>query len=365
MKKTLITLLSCLLRSSAFAGNQLTEGFEYGNHDGEKPIGWTCDDNTWLCGYQEKDNNRMPHTGNWYAFTEADETWMFMPISLFQRMHYRFYCWAISDGNYLLEFWTGTSATSASMHTLLLSASVESGVYEHFSSYVETIPEGCDFIGIRAAADEGASCLTIDDIEIDMVAQYDFTSEAISSDTAMYPGSQGEFRYVVKNTGYDPLDITTHPSTEFFTDLSCLVNDVTGFTFHLEAGTSVEVVTTGTLRPEIQPGTVAWLDVMMTIPCGCNTSMVTFWVTPLDVTAIPENNLSISVYPNPTSDYVTIEAEDLQCVTLFDETGRTIKSVPANGNALQLDLTGLKAGTYFISAKTRSTSAFVKPILKM
>lgn len=365
MKKLLFALIICLMGSMAFAETQLLEGFEYGNNDLQTPVGWTCNDNTWLCGYLEKDNNRVPHSGNWYAFTEADEAWIFMPLSLFQRMNYRVYCWAISDGDYLLEFWAGSSATSALMHTLLLSATVESGVYERFSSYVDSIPEGCQYIGIRAVKGEGASCLTIDDIEIDMVAQYDFLSEAITGDTTLYPGTQGTFRFVVKNTGYDPLDITAHPSNEFFSNLSCVINGATGFTFHLEPDATVEVTATGSLRPEIQPGTVAWLDILMTIPCGCNTSMVTFWVTPLDITQLSENQVNVNIYPTPAADFVTIEADDLQHVTLFDATGRMIKDVPANGNALQLDLTSLKSGTYFISAKTRSTSAFVKPILKL
>lgn len=364
MKKILI-ILFCLVAQLSFADNQLTEGFEYGNHDMQTPIGWSCDDNTWQCGHQDKDHNRLPHTGQWYAFTEADEAWMFMPISLFQRMHYRFYCWAISEGDFTLEMWSGSSPDGASMHTLLLEAQVGSGVYEQFSSYVDSIPANCHYFGIRAVKGENGTCLSIDDIEIDMVTQYDFTSDEITKDTTLLPGTEGEFRFWVKNTGYDPLDITAHPSNEFFTDLSCLVEGVTGFTFHLEPEEMVEVVATGTLRPEIEPGTVAWLDIMMTIPCGCNTSMVTFWVSPLDLTQTFEHKESISVYPNPTSDFVSIAAEGLQCVTIIDATGKTIKSVTANGNALQLDLTGLKAGTYFISAKTRSTSSFVKPILKM
>ena len=121
-----------------------------------------------------------------------------------------------------------------------------------------------------------------------------------------------------------------------------------------------------TLRPEVEPGTVAWLDIHMTIPCNCNTAMVTFWVTPLDITSTEENNaLSISVYPNPATDFVTIEAEDLQSVTLTEINGKTLSSMATKGNSVRLDVSGLNAGVYIISAKTRSTSSFVKSILKM
>lgn len=365
MKRTILTLLVGLMANLAFADSVLIEGFEYANQDFQTPIGWTCDDNSWLCGYQEKDHNRLPHSGNWYAFTNDEEAWMFMPMSLFNRMDYRFICWTISDGAFQLEFWAGNEAMPDNMHTLLLSASVSGGNYEMISSYVDSIPDGCNYIAIHALASPGASYLTIDDIEIDMVQQYDFEAITISNDTVMYPGTQAAFRYIVHNTGYDPLDITAHPSNEYFTDFSCYANGISGMTFPTQPDETVEVVFYATLRPEVEPGSMVWLDIMMTIPCGCNTAMATFWVTPLEPMQVDENHPNISIYPNPAQDHVTIELEGLERVCIIDETGKTIKSVPANGNALQLDLTDLKAGYYFISAKTRSTSSFVKPILKM
>jgi hypothetical protein len=137
-------------------------------------------------------------------------------------------------------------------------------------------------------------------------------------------------------------------------------------TFPTQPDEYVEVTCYATLRPEIEPGTVAWLDVHMTIPCNCNTAMVTFWVTPLDITQTEENEAAnICVYPNPTTDFVTVEAEDLQSVTLYDINGKTLSSMAAKGNSVRLDVSDLKAGVYIISAKTRSTSSFVKSILKM
>ena len=365
MKKLIFTLLICLTANLTFAGSILLESFEYANHDLEKPVGWTCDDNSWLCGYLEKDHNRMPHSGNWYAFSNNEDSWMFMPMYLLESMRYRFTLWAISDGSFQFEIWTGPTPNPNDMHTQFGSITVNSDEYEKLSMYVETIPPGSTYIGLRAIAGNGATHLTIDDIEVEMVEQYTFEAEAVTGDTAMYPGTQATFRFLVHNTGYDPVDVTMHPADEFFTDFSFYSNGVNGMTFPTEPDETIEVTAYATLRPEVQPGTVAWLDIHMTIPCNCNTAMVTFWVTPLDITQVAENKANISIFPNPTPDFVTIEAEGLQRVNLIDETGRTIKSVPANGNALQLDLTDLKAGTYFISAKTRSTSSFVKPILKM
>ena len=364
MKKLLLILLICLATASAFAGNILNESFEYANHDLESPVGWNCNDNSWLCGYLEKDHNRIPHSGNWYAFSNTENAWMFMPMYLISSMKYRFTCWAISDETYQLEFWAGANPNPDSMHKLLFSASVSSGNYEKFSAFVETIPENCEYIAVHAIGQRGGY-LTIDDLEVDMVEQYQFEAEAISGDTVMYPGSQAIFHFLIHNTGYDPVDVTLHPSNEFFTNFSCYSNGVSGMTFPTQPDEFVEVTTYATLRPEIEPGTVAWLDINMTIPCNCNTAMVTFWVTPLDPTQVVENRQNISIFPNPTTDFVTIEAEGLQFASLTDLNGKTLSSQAAKGNSIRIDVSGLKAGIYLISAKTRSTSSFVKSILKM
>ena len=366
MKKHFLTLLVFLMTVSSFAGNILYEGFEYANHDLEKPIGWDCDDNSWLCGYLEKDHNRMPHNGNWYAFSDAEDAWMYMPMYLFESIRYRFTLWVITDGSFQFEIWAGTAPNPDSMHTRFFSTTINTDVYEEISSYVETIPPDCQYFAFRAIALDGASHLTIDDVEVDMVEQYTFVAEPVTADTAMYPGTEGNFHFIVKNTGYDALDVTAHPSNEYFTDFACQCNGSTGMTFHVDSGEVVKVTMTATLRPEIEPGTVSWLDIQMTIPCNCNTALVTFWVTPLDLTSASENEaVKVSVYPNPASDFVTVEAEELQHVILMDRTGKTLSSIATEGRSVRLDVSDLKAGLYLISAKTRSTSSFVKPILKM
>ncbi len=365
MKKLIFTLIVCLATICTYADTVLIEGFEYANHDLEAPVGWTSNDGSWLCGYMEKDHNLLPHSGDWYAFSNADDAWMFMPFALFTRMQYRVKCWAVSDGDFQLEFWAGSSPNPESMHTQLLSVMVGGGLYEKCNSYVDTIPAGCQYIAIHALAGTGATHLTIDDIEIDMVEQYTFEAHEISGDTTLYPGTEAVFHFRIHNTGYDPLNITVHPSNEYFSNFSFYSNGIMATTFATQPDETIVVTVYATLRPEVEPGSVAWLDIQMTIPCNCNTALVTFWVTPLDPTGVAENNEpAISIFPNPTTDFVTIEMEGLQQVDVLDATGRTIKSVPAIGNALQLDLSGLKAGTYLISAKTRSTSSFVKPILK-
>lgn len=355
MKKTLLTLLICLMAASAFAGSILNEGFEYANHDFQVPVGWNCDDNSWLCGYLEKDHNRLPHSGNWYAFSNAEDSWLYMSVYLIESMRYRFTLWAITDGEFQFEIWAGSAPNPDDMHTLFYSTTIDNAEYDKVSAYVETIPPDCQYFGFRAIRGDSGSYLTIDDIEVDMVEQYTFEAEAITGDTTMYPGTQATFHYLVHNTGYDPVDVTMHPSNEFFTDFTCTCNGVTGMTIPTEPDETVKVTMTATLRPEIEPGTVAWLDIRMTIPCNCNSAMVTFWVTPLDITLTDENNaLEINVFPNPAGDLVMIETEGLERVMIMDLTGRVVKEVQTN----RIDLSSLTRGLYVLSVET--SNGFLK-----
>ena len=353
MKKLLLTFLICLIATFTFAGNLLTEGFEYANHDFEKPVGWVCDDNSWLCGYLEKDHNRLPHSGNWYAFSNAEESWMYMPLYFIESIRYRFTLWAISDGEFQFEIWAGSAPNPDDMHTLFYSTTINNDAYDKVSAYIETIPPDCQYFGFRAVAIDGATHLTIDDIEIDQVEQYTFIAEEITGDTAMYPGTQAVFHYLVHNTGYDAVDVTMHPSNEYFTNFTCTCNGVTGMTVSTEPDETVEVTMTATLRPEVEPGTIAWLDIQMTIPCNCNTAMVTFWVTPLNPDDVSENNaVDVSVFPNPATDAITIEGEDIQSIMIVDLSGRVVMNVPAE-NRMNVRLDDLKSGVYIIVVESK------------
>ena len=351
MKKLLTLLIACLMAGVASAGNILNEGFEYANHEYASPIGWICNDTSWRCGYLEKDHNRIPHTGNWYAFTDDDEAWMFMPVNLITSMHYRFKTWAITDGQYTLSFWAGTAPNREAMIHPLFSEDIDIHNYSQVSAYLQEIPEDCEYIGICGVKLQDGSFLTIDDIDIDMVEQYQFEASAVTGDTAMYPGTQALFRFIIRNTGYDPVSVTVHPSDEFFTDFSFYSEGLCATTFDLQPDEVAKVRVYATLRPEVEPGTVVWLDISMTIPCNCNTALVAFWVTPLETTQTHESHMpQISVYPNPATDHVTVEGEGIQQITLYDWTGRRVKCIPVENKQTRISLEGLKSGGYFIIA---------------
>ena len=282
MKRLFITLFILLAAVVAKADSIFIEGFEYANHDGETPIGWVCNDASWLCGYLEKDHNRIPHNGNWYAYTNADESWMFMEMFMSHELKYRFYLWAISDGEYDIEIWAGRGPSQEQMTQLLLTKNINSDEYYRYSEYVETMDTNYQFFGIHAVAHEGAYNLTIDDIYVDMVARYNMEVLPVEKDTVMYPGTQAHYHYTVQNTGYEELQIFMTPHTEFFTDFDFYADGNTSSSFPTVPNQTVDAGFYATLMPTLTPGTLGWVDIMFTVSCDCVTRMATMWVTVLD-----------------------------------------------------------------------------------
>lgn len=321
MKKSLLTLFICLIASFSFADSVLIEGFEYGNHDLEVPVGWTCDDNSWLAGKFPKDHNRIPHAGNWYAFTDADDSWMFMECFMSSALKYRYSFWGISDGAYDVEIWAGSGPSPSEMTTLLMARTVNNGEYQRFSEYIETVAMDYQYFGIHAVAHEGAYHLTIDDIYIDMVGKYDFAATPATADTVLYPGSQASFHFDVQNLGYEPITVLFNPSTDFFNNFHYYVEGSACTSFHLEPDETKHVVVEATLLSSIPVGTYCWLDVMLVLDCDCATAMTTLWVTVIEPAGLEEHHIK-SIYPNPAKGQFSIEGTGL--VTVTNTLGQTV-----------------------------------------
>jgi hypothetical protein len=61
-----------------------------------------------------------------------------------------------------------------------------------------------------------------------------------------------------------------------------------------------------------------------------------------------ENEVSVSIYPNPASGFVTIEGKQSGRITLLDLLGNTIIDTRKESENLHIDLNGVNAGVYFI-----------------
>lgn len=67
-------------------------------------------------------------------------------------------------------------------------------------------------------------------------------------------------------------------------------------------------------------------------------------------------DLSLNIFPNPTTDFVNITSESTDEInlTLIDASGKIIQNLKHNSNQTQIDFTRLNSGTYFIVAQSEN-----------
>ena len=140
-----------------------------------------------------------------------------------------------------------------------------------------------------------------------------------------------------------------------------------------------EAVSLATTPPElgIEPG---WNGVAfqgfgiqtLTVPCGCieayqNSAwydpygMVGFYEFIEDCTAITEVTPDMpAVYPNPTQGKVTIEAEGLKSVSIFNTLGQKVFEGSAQGDVFEYDFSRQNAGMYLIKVETAKGTETMK-----
>ena len=75
----------------------------------------------------------------------------------------------------------------------------------------------------------------------------------------------------------------------------------------------------------------------------------------IDLTSIEENfESSLQLYPNPTNGLITIELEGMQKVMVYNALGYVLLSKEVNGGFLQLDLSWLENGLYWMKAVSQN-----------
>ena len=68
----------------------------------------------------------------------------------------------------------------------------------------------------------------------------------------------------------------------------------------------------------------------------------------------------LSVYPNPASETLYVNAENVERVEIYDMTGRNV----LNTTMSVVDLRGLQAGIYFVTVRTLNAAQTTKLIVK-
>lgn len=342
MKKVLITLLILFAVSASYANSILIEGFEYGNHDGGTPVGWDVANDTWLCGYLEQDHNRIPHDGNWYAYTNSAESWMFMSLHMSSELKYRLSLWAISDGGFQLEIWGGNQAYPSAMTQILLNGIVSSGSYEQFSAYLEEMASSYEYIGIHAVSGYGDYVLTIDDVIVDLVEKYEIVVNPANFYATAIPGSQVEFSCVFTNLGYEPANTIITVTSDYFTDVHLYKNGVACTTFHADPDESIEFTGVATLTPNLEIGSWGWVDILFTLDCDCATTMFTLWAEATDDSTDEYGVKDISIYPNPSNGYVTIKGSGTMTIT------NMLGQIVLQREIIDTEIITLEKGVYFV-----------------
>ena len=146
-------------------------------------------------------------------------------------------------------------------------------------------------------------------------------------------------------SGDNDLDVRLTPTTTY-----TIANDVT-------VGFSIEPEEAGTLLPanDGKSVVVTWSDtykgqvVLTATPVSeCNNGVATYNITVKNSTDVNEFGIKASLYPNPTNGNVTIEAEDMQRLTVVNELGQVVYDTEVNDNTTILNMSQFGTGVFMI-----------------
>lgn len=79
-------------------------------------------------------------------------------------------------------------------------------------------------------------------------------------------------------------------------------------------------------------------------------------------TGLDENDGKVSLFPNPTSDKVTIQCEGMTMLEVYSAEGKLVQRIKVDGDAYELD--GLESGVYTLRIMKGET-AFIRRVVKM
>lgn len=69
-----------------------------------------------------------------------------------------------------------------------------------------------------------------------------------------------------------------------------------------------------------------------------------------DTWSVGENNATVTLFPNPANDFVTLKGESIGTVRVFNTIGQKVDEFEANGSELRINTTGYENGLYVVKA---------------
>ena len=152
-------------------------------------------------------------------------------------------------------------------------------------------------------------------------------------------------------SGTANLDVRLNPTTTYTVD-----NDVM-------VGFSIEPEEAGTLVPanDGKSVVVTWSEtykgeVLLTATpaAECNNGPSSFTITVTNSTGVDEYGISASLFPNPTNDNITIQAEAMKRLTVMNELGQVVYDAEVGSDSETLNMSQFGAGIYMIRIHTEN-----------
>ena len=84
------------------------------------------------------------------------------------------------------------------------------------------------------------------------------------------------------------------------------------------------------------------------------------WYIIYDTWSVAENEASITLFPNPANDFVTLKGESLGTVRIYNALGQKMDEFEANGSELNINTAGYESGVYIIKAGEATLRFVVK-----
>ncbi len=98
----------------------------------------------------------------------------------------------------------------------------------------------------------------------------------------------------------------------------------------------------------------------LTVPCNCiaayeNSEWHDYFTTIIDDcdSVLELDEQMATVFPNPTSGTIAIEAEDIKVISIYNMLGAKLFEASANGNSFEYDFSAQEAGVYLVKIQTK------------